>query len=577
MSFLGAATCANAQLLNGTLDTTFYGSPLYVQTVNTGFGNSPGGGDATNGSELDAVYAKISGGNLYLFIAGCFQNNGNHLNVFIAGGDPGQNTLNVNPSTEAAMNGSIFAAGFNATYMIDGNDSGGTFYVDGFPLPDGSQATQVYLGPVPLTGGIGSATFGSTTFALNNTLTSTMGGANTNLSGSNVGASVTTGLEIVIPTSAIGYAGGSVNVLIDINGGGNGFLSNQFLPGLPVPSSNLGGSTFNFGPAPTPTNYITFQLDMSEQVAFGNFTNNFVDPSNPSNTNSVAVGGSFNGFGTGFQLTNDPSLLGFASNIYSGTFPIPGFLPLTNTFKFRVNNLDNGYELPLSTGGGNRTLIITNMNQVVPKLFYDDEGLGDLVVAPTSVQFSLYITNQTPIGTDGSFFTTGVDQPYVNGPWHGYDWGLGQGVPLIQVGSSDVYTNSFIFPRGSSLQVTYKYSADGPDNENGMGTNHIRYIRTYNSTYAFPQDVWSSTLGNIPYPNPGISSTNIVEPSFGYLTIAAPAVGVYPITWLGRPGVFLQNNSSLSGAWTTLSGTDGTQSTNMPGAGSVQFFRLLKP
>ena len=114
-------------------------------------------------------------------------------------------------------------------------------------------------------------------------------------------------------------------------------------------------------------------------------------------------------------MTNDPSLLGFASNIYSGTFPYSGFLPLTNTFKFRVNNLDNGYELPLSTGGGNRTLIITNMNQVVPKLFYDDEGLGDLVVAPTSVQFSLYITNQTPIGTDGSFFTTGVDQPYVNG------------------------------------------------------------------------------------------------------------------------------------------------------------------
>ena len=79
-----------------------------------------------------------------------------------------------------------------------------------------------------------------------------MGGANTNLSGSNVGASVTTGLEIVIPTSAIGYAGGSINVLIDINGGGNGFLSNQFLPGLPVPSGNLGGHNFQFWPGPHP-------------------------------------------------------------------------------------------------------------------------------------------------------------------------------------------------------------------------------------------------------------------------------------------------------------------------------------
>jgi len=61
-------------------------------------------------------------------------------------------TLNISPSTESAMNGSIFPVGFNATYMIDANDSGGTLYVDGFALPNGSQASQAYLGPVPLTG-----------------------------------------------------------------------------------------------------------------------------------------------------------------------------------------------------------------------------------------------------------------------------------------------------------------------------------------------------------------------------------------------------------------------------------------
>ena len=190
---------------------------------------------------------------------------------------------------------------------------------------------------------------------------------------------------------------------------------------------------------------------MSEQVAFGNFTNNYVDPSNPSNTNSIAASGDFAGWGTTCQLTNNPLLPDLRSNLYTGTFPVLGILPTSIQLKFRVNNLDGGYEQPLSTGGGNRVIAITNANTVLPKLFYDDEGLGDLVVAPTTVQFSLYITNQTPIGTDGSFFTTGVDQPYVNGPWHGYDWGIGQGVPLIQVGSSDVYTNSYTFPRGSSL------------------------------------------------------------------------------------------------------------------------------
>ncbi len=72
---------------------------------------------------------------------------------------------------------------------------------------------------------------------LNNTLTSTMGTAGEALSGSNVGASVTNGLEIVIPTSAIGYTGGSVNVLVDINNNSDTYLSNQFPAGIDATAS----------------------------------------------------------------------------------------------------------------------------------------------------------------------------------------------------------------------------------------------------------------------------------------------------------------------------------------------------
>jgi hypothetical protein len=582
MSFLGAATCANAQLLNGTLDTTFYGSPLYVQTVNTQFGNSAGGGDAT-GSELDAVYAKVSGGNLYLFIAGCFQNNGNHLNVFIAGGGPGQNTLNVSPSTEAAMNGSIFASGFNATYMIDANDSSGTLYVDGFPLPNGSQATQAYLGPVPLTDGIGSTTFGSTTFALNNTLTSTMGTAGQALSGSTVGASVTTGLEIVIPTSAIGYTGGSVNVLIDINGGGNGYLSNQFLPGLPVPSNNLGGSTFNFGPAPTPTNYVTFQLDMSAQVFLGTFTNG--TGGQPASGNSITVSGDFEGWDNGLPLTNNPALTTVASNIYSGTFPAVGFTPDTINYKFRMNG---GWESPASTGGNNRQATIGSGTtptapQVLPLVYYNDEDVYDLCQNPITVNFTLYCPDGT-VDVDGYAFMKGIDTLWINGDWiPWWTWnplGTGgqAGYQLSEVGSSDYYTNSFVIPKGNPLALTYKYSVDGADNENGFATNHLRYIRSYGPTYTFPTDQWSYVVcpPGTPYPNPGITATNIQEPNFGYLTIGAPSGGNFPITWLGRPGVLLENRTSLSsGIWNPNIGTDATQSTNWPNAGGSQFFRLM--
>ena len=130
--------------------------------------------------------------------------------------------------------------------------------------------------------------------------------------------------------------------------------------------------------------------------------------------------------------------------------------------------------------------------------------------------------------------------------------------------------------------MTYKYSVDGFDNENGTGTNHVRLIRTYGPTYSFPSDVWSWTVlqpgnGN-PYSLTGLAVTNIVEPDFGYLAIGAQTSGrILPINWLGRPGVVLQNNAILSsGTWNTNNGTDGTQSTNWPNTGSAQFFRLLK-
>jgi hypothetical protein len=248
------ATAVSAQNLNGTL-SGFYGSALAVQTVNTGFGNSPGGGDATVGSELDAGYGTISGGNLYLFLSGNFENNGNHVNVFIGSTDvAGQNTLNISPSNEANMNGSVFSPGFSPNYVIDINDYAGTAYTDGFSLPNGGQASQAYLGGVPSNGaGVYALdNLGPFSLALNNTHASTMGTANAALSGATSGAATTTGLELQIPLATIGNPSGAVQVMADINGGGDGYMSNQLLPGLPVGTGNLGNGSpqFNFGSTP---------------------------------------------------------------------------------------------------------------------------------------------------------------------------------------------------------------------------------------------------------------------------------------------------------------------------------------
>ena len=275
LAFLGAGLSAHAAItVDGNLDAG-YGSALAVQTIGTGFGNAAGGDDSSGGSELDAAYGVISGGNLYLFLAGNIENNGNHLNIFIGSADvPGQNMLNIGPSTEAAMNGSTFSPGFSPNYMIDANDYSGTVYVDGFSLPNGGTATQVYLGSFASGS---SGTLGPLTLALIN---SNGGGVDGNAGNSEpgVGATVTTGMELAIPLSTIGNPSGAVMVMADINGGSDGYLSDQFLPGLAVGTGNVGGGgpysgpssgAFNFGS--TPGEYFTVVPEPASMAFLGFF------------------------------------------------------------------------------------------------------------------------------------------------------------------------------------------------------------------------------------------------------------------------------------------------------------------
>jgi hypothetical protein len=356
---------------------------------------------------------------------------------------------------------------------------------------------------------------------------------------------------------------------------------------LPLTSWNL-----NTTWPPAPTNYVTFQCDMTPQVLTGVFTNG--------SSTLWAAGDSFpltwqNG-GAAYTMTNDPSLPGSLSNAYSGTFPQIGFPPASIQYKFRA---DGGWEDDQPTASKNREATITN-SQVLPIVFYNNASLSDLILAPTWVTFALYCPNGT-LDNGGAPFVKGFDPLYVNGnffnasgivvpagtgsywTWNTIPFPGGSGPASAQLFESavpDVYTNSFLLPAGSKIGLTYKYSQDGFDDENGFQTNHFRVVRSIiPAPYSFPQDAWSWTVcpPGTPYPNPGISSTNIVEPDFGYLAIGAPSGGNLPLTWLGRQAVVIQHQSSLNGGvWITDNATDGLQATNWPNAGGNNFFRLMK-
>jgi len=302
---------------------------------------------------------------------------------------------------------------------------------------------------------------------------------------------------------------------------------------------------------PAPANNVTFQVNMNAQVALGLYTPG----------DSMTVAGDFTGWGNGVDLTNNPSLSGSASNIYSGVLPVTGFPGATGTYKFRANG---GWESPTSTSGNNRTFQLAGGDQILPLVFYSDDALSDLMATATLVTFNVSMTNA--VATDSTVFNPATDTVFLNGEFLGWkSWNATDLAPYQMtnnpVGSSN-YSLALPFAKGSRLAIVYKYSINGPDNEAAQNANHIRYIRS-TGTYNMPLD----TFGN-----------QLIEQSFGNLTAGPASSGHTVISWLGRPGVQLQTRSSLSsGTWQNHPQTDGLMSTNWPVTGGSLFFRLIKP
>lgn len=261
---LALVVSAGAQVIDGTRDG-LYGSALTTQTVQTQFGD--------NFSELDAGYGLISGGFLYLFLSGNLEANGNNINLYIADGRAGQSTLsavntgNSGANDLAVVNGTQFSPGFSATYAFNINNSGTTLKVNQYNLFNNTSVNT--LGSLTTSGGIGSGTVDNSVLIgfNNNNSAGVLGGtAAADQAAANL---VATGLELAIPLSLLGNPSGSINVLADVNGGSEGFLSNQFLPGRPAGTGNLGSAgIFNF--SATPGQFFTVPVpEPSTAVLFG--------------------------------------------------------------------------------------------------------------------------------------------------------------------------------------------------------------------------------------------------------------------------------------------------------------------
>jgi hypothetical protein len=329
------------------------------------------------------------------------------------------------------------------------------------------------------------------------------------------------------------------------NSGNRAFTLSSSAQALPLVHFNdqWGGST-----------PLTVQVDMTPQILVGNFV---------PGPDTLEVRGSWDGFSSGVMLTNNPASA--TSNIYSMTFDIPSPAPGgLGAYKFHFYGSHDVWE-PID----NRSLLVSSPVTVQPLALFNNLKTNDLLFADTYVTFSVNMTNA--VGIDNYVFNPNADAVYINDDFLGW-WPWGYSPPpqyqLFPVGSSQIYTNTLLVPKGSPVALTYKYSIAeyggiyAADNEAAFKVNHIRYTRNTGSC-VLPLD----TFG-----------TQLVEPVVGSVKISSLVAGHVNVTWNGHLGIHLQTSTNLiSDIWNDLPATETLSATNYPASSKATFFRLVKP
>ncbi|MCH7228051.1 hypothetical protein [Haloferula sp. A504] len=220
-----------------------YGTHVAVQSINTEFGD--------NTNELNAAYARVQGGNLYLMLTGNLEDNFNKLEIFFdskSGGqsqyaavaDAGHESGFVDGTN--SLNDMFFETGFTADYHLIVRRGLGKFDLDIIDLQGGNFSSYEDILSFGTTG-YGSTGTGVNAFPIRVGYDNSNTGGVTGGNGPAVEAdalAVTTGLELCIDLADLGSPTTEIRVMAMIINNNHDFLSNQVLGGLPAGTGNLG-------------------------------------------------------------------------------------------------------------------------------------------------------------------------------------------------------------------------------------------------------------------------------------------------------------------------------------------------
>ncbi len=233
-------------ILDGVLDVVAYGDAVCTQTVNTTW--------ADNTGELNAAYATVKDGKLYLFLSGNLDSAWNKLQIFIDSTD----AVTTNVLTTAGnsdtyrLDGLVFDEGFSPDYHLNIRrgtwSGGGAFNMD--------VANLATMNSVTYDAVFGANTLEGSAFTGTNALVnagpigvayddSNTNGVVTGIDAANQADALAAnhGLELCFELSDLGNPSGSIRIAAMICEEPNTPISNQILGGLAPPQGSLGAAT----------------------------------------------------------------------------------------------------------------------------------------------------------------------------------------------------------------------------------------------------------------------------------------------------------------------------------------------
>ena len=299
------------------------------------------------------------------------------------------------------------------------------------------------------------------------------------------------------------------------------------------------------------TTQVTFRVNMGVQIALGNFI--------PPNGDVVYVAGDpLNNWTAGASVLA-PN--GTDTNIYEGTFNVTTTVGTIVNHKFIMNTFVGGQQWEVNgvgpNGVQNRQFIFTNEATTLPVVYFNNITNATSLVA-TQITFTVNLAERIARGAfDPGSGTVSVAGDAIN------NWSPITSYLTQNATNPSVWNGTFTITNSVGSAVNYKFVLNGGGTweNNGVGPNgaNDRQLIFANVATVLP-DVHFNNLGNL-----------------GSLTNTTPSGGLINVSWAGGPLIRLQTNSSLTGVWVDVPGSQGVNAIDVDATGSPLYFRLIGP